>query len=180
MPSKLFETVRIPRGRIGVLIGTEGKVKRKLEKIAGVLIEVNGETGEVGIEGGKSTANFYDAVNVVKAIGRGFSPKNAFALFGEETLLEIIRVPDIVGGSEKAIHTKKARVIGTDGRARESIENATGAKICVLGKTIALIGDHEEVGLARKAIEMLLTGSTHRKAMDFLNRERVGREKFTI
>ena len=180
MPSELFETVRIPKERIGVLIGAEGKVKRKLEKLAGVLIEVDGETGEVGIEGGENTANFYDAVNVVKAIGRGFSPENAFALLGEEMLLEVIKVSDVVGGSEKAIQTKKARVIGTGGKAREAIENATGAKISVLGKTISIIGDHESVGLARKGVEMLLAGATHKKAMDFVNRERKGMEKFTL
>jgi len=180
-PAKgLFETVRIPKERIGVLIGSEGKVKRRLEKLAGVVIEVDSETGDVEIEGKENTANFYDAVNAVKAIGRGFSPENAFALLGEEMLLEIIKVSDVVGGSEKAIQTKKARVIGTGGRAREAIENATGAKISVLGKTVAIIGNPESVGLARKGVEMLLSGSTHKKAMDFLNRERKGMEKFTL
>lgn len=176
----LFEIVRIPRERIGVLVGSEGKVKRKLEKLAGVAIEIDSETGDVEIEGKENTANFYDAVNVVKAIGRGFSPENAFALLGEEMLLEIIKVSDITGGSEKAIQTKKARVIGTGGKARDAIENATGTKISVFGKTIAIIGGPESVDLARKGVEMLLAGATHKKAMDFLNRERKGMEKFTL
>ncbi len=180
MLSELFETVKIPKERIGVLIGTEGKTKRKLEKLAGIVLEVDSKTGNIGIQGKENAANFYDSVSVVKAIGRGFSPKAAFALFDENTLLEIIKISDIVGGSEKAIHTKKARIIGTEGRAREAIENATGAKISVFGKTIAIIGKYEEVELARKAIEMLLQGAQHKKTMDFLRKEKAGMEKFTI
>ncbi len=180
MPGELFETVKIPKERIGVLIGTKGKVKRKLEKLAGVELEVDSKTGNIGIQGSENAANFYDSVNVVKAIGRGFSPEAAFALFDENMLLDIIKIGDIVSGSEKAIHTKKARIIGTEGRAREAIENATGAKISVFGKTISIIGDHEAVELARKAVEMLLQGAQHKKAMEFLRKEKAGMEKFTI
>jgi len=180
LPSELFETVKIPKERIGVLIGTKGKIKRKLEKLAGVELEVDSETGSIGIQSRENAGNFYDAVNVVKAIGRGFSPKASFALFDENTLLDIIKISDIVGGSEKAIHTKKARIIGTEGRARTAIENATGAKISVFGKTIAIIGDYKEVELARKAVEMLLQGAQHKKAMEFLRKEKEGIEKFTI
>ena len=180
MPSELFETVKIPKERIGVLIGTQGKTKRKLEKLAGIVLEVDSETGTIGIQGKENAANFYDSVSVIKAIGRGFSPEAAFALFDENTLLEIIKISDIVGGSEKAIHTKKARIIGTEGRAREAIENATDVKISVFGKTVAIIGDYESVELARKVIEMLLQGAQHKKAMEFLRKEKAGMEKFTI
>ena len=100
LPGKLFETVKIPRERIGALIGTKGKTKRKLEKLAGVELKVDSETGIIGIQGSENAANFYDSVSVVKAIGRGFSPETAFALFDENTLLD--ELEKLVRGREFA------------------------------------------------------------------------------
>jgi len=180
LPSELFESVKIPKERVGALIGTEGKVKRKLEKLTETVVEVDSETGLVEIEAKGNSANFFDAVSIVKAVGRGFSPENAFLLLGENTLLDVIKVPDIVGHGEKTLKTKRGRVIGREGLARESIEKATGAKISVFGKTVAIIGDHNSVELARKAIEMLLEGANHKKVLTFLNRERQEQEKFSI
>jgi len=180
LPSELFETIRIPKERIGALIGTEGKTKRKLEKLTGTRIEVDSETGTIEVESKGNSANFLDAVNAIKAIGRGFTPEKALELLGEKTLLDIIKISDLVGGSEKTIKTKRARVIGTKGLAREAIEKATGAKISVQGKTVAIIGEPGEIELAREAVEMLLEGANHKKVMDYLKKEQQQREKFTI
>lgn len=180
MPFGLFESVKIPKERIGVLIGSEGKVKRRLEKLTETVIEVDSEQGSVDIEGKGNGANFHDAVNVVRAIGRGFSPENAFCLLGNEMLLDIIKVSDLVGGGEKTLRTKKARVIGTNGNAREQIEKGTGAKISVFGKTISIIGNPGELELAREAVEMLLSGSKHEKVLEYLRKQREERTRFTI
>jgi len=180
LPNELFESIKIPKERIGVLIGPDGKIKRKLEKLTETTIKVDSETGLVDIEGRGNSANFYDTVNVVKAIGRGFSPENAFALVGEEMILDIIKVSDIVGGGEKTLKTKRGRIIGTHGLARESIEKATDTKISVLGKTVAIIGKPNDLELARKAIEMLLDGARHKTVMDFLQKARSEETRFTI
>jgi len=180
LPSELFETVKIPKERIGALIGSSGKVKRKLEKLTETVIAVDSEGGIVDIEGKGNSANFYDAVSVIKAIGRGFSPENAFSLIDEETILDVIKVSDFVGGSEKTLKTKRGRVIGKQGTARDQIEKETDAKISVFGKTIAIIGKPESVELARKAIEMLLSGSKHQTVMNFLRKEAMEQTKFTI
>jgi len=180
LPSSLFESVKIPRERIGALIGAAGKIKQKLEKLADVVIGVDSKTGVIDIEGRGNSANFLDAVNVVRAIGRGFSPENAFLLLGEEQLLDVIKVSDLIGGGEKSLKTKKGRVIGRKGLAREEIEKATGAKISVFGKTISIIGSPEAVEIARKAIEMLLEGAKHKTVIAYLKREQTEKTKFSI
>ena len=180
MPFELFETVRIPKDRIGALLGQKGKAKKKLEKKAGVAISVDSDSGIVDVEGNEKSTAFFDAVNAVKAIGRGFSPENAFLLFGGENVLEIIKMPDIVKGGEKTLQTKRGRIIGRQGLAREAMEKATGTKISVFGKTVSIIGKVEDVQIARKAVEMLLLGARHQKAMDFLRRETIEREEFRL
>jgi ribosomal RNA assembly protein len=50
------------------------------------------------------------------------------------------------------------------------IEEKTGTKICVHGKTISIIGKWENLQVARKAIEMLLEGKMHSSVQRFLER----------
>lgn len=180
MPSELFESIKIPKERLGVLIGPEGKVKRKLEKLTNVVIQVDSKTGTVDIEGKQNIENFYEAVNVVKAIGRGFSPEKAFELIGQDNLLEVINVRDIIGKGEKVLQTKRGRIIGREGQARETIEKATNTKISIFGKTVAIIGLAENVETARKAIEMLLEGAKHKTVANFLQKEKRETRKFSI
>ena len=179
MPSELFESIKIPKERLGVLIGPEGKVKRKLEKLANVVIQVDSGTGTVDIEG-KQNGNFYEAVNVVKAIGRGFSPEKAFELIGQDNLLQVINVRDIIGKGEKTLQTKRGRIIGREGQARETIEKATNTKISIFGKTVAIIGSAKDVETAKKAIEMLLEGAKHKTVANFLQKEKRETRKFSI
>src|ERR671919_613602 len=44
-------TVKIPKERIGVLIGKSGKVKQQIEERCGVKIEIDSETGDTMIIG---------------------------------------------------------------------------------------------------------------------------------
>ena len=181
MPSELFETIKIPKERLAVLIGKEGKIKRKLERLASVKINVDSKTGDIEVEGLDTNAeNFYNAVNAVKAVGRGFSPENAFLLIGGSHILDIMKVSDITGGSERAMTVKKGRVIGKQGSARERIEKETGTKISVQGKTIAILGESESIETARKAVEMLLQGANHKTIFKFLEREHLQERKFSI
>ncbi len=181
MPSELVELVKIPKERVGALIGPGGKTKQKLQQLAGVKISVDSETGEVELQGKPESAeNFYNAANVVKAIGRGFSPQNALLLLEQDYLLDVIKVSDIVSGGEKTIKTRKGRVIGRHGKAREIIERETDSKIVVLGKTVAIIARPEEMQTARKAVEMLLEGAEHSTIYKLLQRKRSEEKKFSI
>ncbi len=181
MPSELFESVKIARERVAVLIGKGGKTKQKLERLTGTKISVDSATGDVELQGKEEGAeNFYNAVNVVKAVGRGFSPENAFLLLDPEYLLDVIKISDVSSGSESAITVKKGRVIGKHGYARERIERETESRIAVHGKTVAVIGKPESIEIARKAIEMLLQGAEHSTIFRFLQRRRIGETKFSI
>ena len=46
--------VKIPKERIGVLIGKGGKVKQQIEERCGVKIEIDSETGDTMIIGNSS------------------------------------------------------------------------------------------------------------------------------
>jgi ribosomal RNA assembly protein len=161
------EYLKIPKERIAVLIGKNGETRKELEKLTKTKIEIDSKTGEVDIQGEKAI-DFYISLNIIKAIGRGFSPEHAFLLKEEDYFLEIMDLKEIVGKNDKLIQQKKGRVIGKKGKTRKDIEEKTDSFVSVYGKTISLIGKQESIKKARKAIEMLLEGASHSTAESFL------------
>lgn len=161
--------VKIPLDRVGVLIGKEGETKNRIESY-GVKIEVNSSIGEVKIES-EDKIREMEAENVVVAIGRGFSPEKAILLFNEDYYLEILDIRDWVGKKENHIKRLAGRVIGKNGRAREIIEELSGAYVSVYGHTVGIIGKIENLQIAKKAVEMLLDGANHSTVYRFLEEE---------
>jgi len=163
------EIVRIPHERIAVVIGKGGKIRAEIGKKTGTRLNVDSETGEVEITTKNPDERFIRAMSIVKAIGRGFSPEHAYRLLENDCFLYVVEL-DEIAKSEKQMARKKGRIIGKQGRAREEIEEDTGALISVYGKTIAIIGNDEEIERARKSIDMLLEGASHEKVFDFLKK----------
>jgi ribosomal RNA assembly protein len=155
--------IRIPVDRVGALIGKSGRVKSQIEKSCFVKITIDSETGEIEItsDGTINQIQPFKAVEIVTAIGRGFSPQNAMKLLSEENLLHVIDLRDFAGKSPQQIERIKGRIIGEGGRARENMENLTNTSICVYGKTVSIIGETMQIKLAISAISSISTGSKH-------------------
>ena len=162
---------KIAGNRIGVLIGKGGATKRAIEEQTQSALTIDSEEGLVTVEG-EDPVQVLLAGSVVQAIGRGFSPENAFALLQDEDL--VFEQIDLGGmtDSQRQLDRIRGRVIGRDGKAREQIEHMTGTHLSVQGKTVALIGLPEQVKDARTAIEMLLRGVPHESVFTFLDRKR--------
>jgi ribosomal RNA assembly protein len=168
--------VKIPRERIGALVGPNGRVKEVIEKKLLVGLEVDSETGDIKIVLTPTTQDpslLFRAKEVITAIGRGFSPERAFRLIeDDEAVLEVIDLREIVGKSQSDMKRLKGRIIGKDGKTRKIIEELAEASVSVFGHTISIIGDMEQAGVAREAIQMFLRGSQHRTVYRFLHRKR--------
>jgi ribosomal RNA assembly protein len=164
-------TIKIPKERIGALIGKGGRVKQQIEKRCGVKIEIDSETGDTMIMDNKSADHLeaFRAVEAITAISRGFSPDRAYRLFDDDELIfQQIDLRDYTGKSPNALERIKGRVIGEGGKARRMIEELSGAYISVYGHTVCLIGDFREVKLATDAIAMLAKGSMHKTVYNML------------
>ncbi len=148
----MLELTNIPEERKAVLIGREGRAKREIENKTGTKITVR---DDIEIRG--EPLNIMKAREIIRAIGRGFSPGHALRLLDEDFRLSVIPVK----GSPKRMKRLLSRVIGRRGLARERIEELTGCCISVYGKTISIIGTWEETEKARKAVEEILEGKQH-------------------
>jgi ribosomal RNA assembly protein len=168
------EYLKIPRERVGVVIGKNGITKDEIENLTKTEIIVDSEAGTVAISPTEETEDplsVWKARYIVKAIGRGFNPEISVKLMGDETILEIINLPDYVGKSKKAILRQKARIIGKEGRTKDIITDMTGVDISIYGKTVSIIGDMEQIHIAKEAVEMILNGVRHKTVYAFLERK---------
>ena len=155
--------IRIPIERIGVIIGKSGNTKRQIEKKCNVDLSIDSETGEVMITSDKIDGDIspFKAVELVSAIGRGFSPENSLRLLRGENSLHVIDLREFGGKSSDQIERIKGRIIGEHGTARLNMENLTGAKISVYGRTVGIIGEPNQLRSAVDAISSLSSGSMH-------------------
>lgn len=173
-----FERVlKVPSERVGVLIGKGGETKKNLEKMCGVELVIDGKSGEIIVK--TSAIDDSDplrAVNIIEAVGRGFSPQRAIKLMESDTVLEIMDLRDYGGKSENALERIRGRIIGLHGKSRRVIEELTGCYISVFGRTVAVIGNMTDAKLAKDAITMLAEGSTHKSVYQMLQRERTKRK----
>jgi len=165
--------LRIPRERVAILIGTEGKVKRRIEGATGVSMAIDSEAGEVTIDHDRADPLLaLKAQDIVKAIGRGFSPGRALVLLSDEAYLEMIDIRDYAGKNPGRIRELKGRVIGRSGRTRQLIEEYTDVELSVYGNTIAIIGHIDAMDSAKHALDMLLCGARHGSVYKYLEKRR--------
>ena len=168
--------VKVPRERIGALIGPDGRVKENVEAKLSVELQIDSQTGDVTITLSPTAEDpsvLFRAKEVIIAIGRGFSPERAFKLLYDDTaVLKIIDLREIVGKSPSEMKRLKGRIIGREGKTRRIIEELTDANISIRGHTISIIGDADQAEVASEAIQMLIRGSQHRTVYGYLHRKR--------
>jgi ribosomal RNA assembly protein len=168
--------IKIPRERIGALVGPKGTVKQVIENKLSVQLEVDSENGSIQIMVPKNVRDptvLFRAKEVVAAVGRGFSPDHAFRLLNDdEILFEVIDLRETIGRSPSDLKRLKGRVIGKEGKTRRIIEELSEANISVYGHTISIIGYPDQTSIAREAIKMLIRGSLHGTVYRFLHKKR--------
>ncbi len=170
-----MRSIRIPADRVGTLIGKKGEVKRTLQKISGIKMDIDAEEGEVVLHDDVELEDPYKALqlmDVVRAVGRGFNPEKAMRLFEDDEYLEVIDLKEAVGDRSSQVARVRGRLIGKDGKTRRIIEELTGCDMTIYGNTVALIGNSVSLPVAKHAVEMILQGSEHATVYHYLEGQR--------
>ena len=166
--------IKIPRDRIGVLIGHDGEVKKEIERRSKIKLTIDSRLGEIQID----DTNVSDPLlplkieSIIRAIGRGFSPDHAFILFNDDAYFLIFDLREYVGKRDAHIRRVKARIIGRDGKTKHIIEQMTDSMVSVYGHTISVITTVEYLDIIKTAIEMLIRGNKHYTVYRYLERKR--------
>ena len=134
-----MQHVTIPQDRIGVLIGEGGETMRAIEDRAEVRLDIDSESGSVAVESVGDPVTGMIAPDIVRAVGRGFSPEQALTLLDDDLRrFELIDV-DAATRNQKDLQRQKGRLIGENGRTRELMEELTGAVVVIYGAPSRII-----------------------------------------
>lgn len=168
-------SVRLPMDRVGVLIGVKGATRRSLEEAANVKLDIDSHSGDVNIQWKPEDTDPVQMMklpNIIRAIGRGMSPKKAIKLLDDEVYFQMYDMRDWVGKQYLQQKRMRARLIGSEGKIRKFIESNSGCEMAVYGSTVVLIGDEEGLPLASNAVERILRGAEHSTVVKGMERER--------
>ncbi len=169
-----MQYVRIPRERISILVGKNGSVKRKIEKMTGVHLKIDSEEGTVDIDEGKAEDPIYSLKvrDLVRAIGRGFNPEAAMEIVTKDMFFSLVDIRDYTGKKPKRIREMKGRIIGKEGKTKRIIQDLAGCSLCIYGHTVGIIAELDGMEIARTAVDMVLSGSRHASVYGYLERKR--------
>ena len=166
-----MQHVKVPQDRIGVLIGEGGETMREIERRAEVRLDIDSESGSVAVDTVGDPVTGLVAPDIVRAVGRGFTPETALSLLDDDLrMFELIDLADQTR-NKNDLQRQKGRLIGENGRTRELMEELTGAEVVIYGSTLGIIGQPEEVEAVRRATKMILDGAPHGAVYSVLERK---------
>jgi len=165
--------LKIPMERVGVLIGHNGEIKKDLEERSGIKIDIDSKQGEVVIDehNVKDPLLVLKIENIIRAIGRGFSPEHAMRLLDDDADFYVFDIYDYVRKKESHVRRLKSRVIGRKGKTKRVLEELTDSNISIYGHTVSVIAAITSMNVIKKAIDMLLCGIRHATVYRFVESE---------
>ena len=130
------EEFAIPKDRVAVVIGPNGGTRKTIEKETQARVKIDSKNGDVEIEA-EDAVQVLKSANIVRAIGRGFSPEHAMRLADDEYCLEIINLTEFWENTTRRFsqrnHWKKGAIC-------PQIEKDTQTFISVYGKQSPSLG----------------------------------------
>ncbi|MBI1973219.1 RNA-processing protein [Candidatus Micrarchaeota archaeon] len=163
------DLVLVPKDRIAVVIGKRGETRREIEKLCGIKLSVDSESGEVNITRrlDADPIRALGAQTIIKAIAAGFAPHKAYKLLNENIFVDQIDLKEFGDASERV----RARLIGRKGYARKYISKLAGCEIVIGQRFVSFIGEPERVGLAKQCMVKLAEGLPHAPVYKVLERK---------
>ncbi len=161
--------------RLGIIIGRNGVNKRRVEETFNVKVEVDSARGLVFVEPreGATMYNVFRAKKAIEALALGFPLEDVLLLADDVYDFEVLDLSEVARNQSDLMRIK-ARIIGSEGKFKKTLEEIVGVRVVVGDKVVGLIGDFEQLRLAKEAISRLVGGQSHQTVIKFLERESFG------
>ena len=151
-----------------ILVGSIARIRKAVPRIESrIKINFTFGTDRVNIEGNE--LNEFLVEKIVGAIDFGFHVEDALLLQSEDFVLEFIKVKEHT--RRKNLKDVRSRIIGTRGKAKNTIETLTGATIVIQENTVGIIVDSEHLDFTIQAIESLIQGAKHGNVFAYLEKQ---------
>nr|XP_027200354.1 RNA-binding protein pno1-like [Dermatophagoides pteronyssinus] len=120
------------------------------------------------------------AVEYLNAFLAGFAVQDCVAILRlRDIYLQSFKVTDVKNLKRDHLKRAIARIVGTKGRTKNSIQHSTKTRLLIADKTIHLLGSHENIALARDSICSLILGAepskvhTHLSVVNRIMKEKI-------
>ncbi|MFA5060839.1 MAG: hypothetical protein WC494_00805 [Candidatus Pacearchaeota archaeon] len=151
-----------------VIIEGMRKIKKAVPIIESKLkVKISFGKDRISIVG--SELNEFLVEEIVRAVDFGFHIDDALLLKSEDFVLEFIDIKEHT--RRKNLKDVRARIIGTNGKARKTLENLTGAVIVIKSNRVGVIVDSTHLDTTIQAIESLIQGSKHGNVFSYLEKQ---------
>ena len=158
-----------------VIVQNMNKVKRAVPAIeSSVKVKIGFGKDFVSLKG--SELNEYLVEQIVIAVDFGFNVDDALLLKDDKFILEFIDVKSHT--RRKNLRDVRARLIGTGGKARKTIEKLTGSVIVIHDNRVGLITDAIHLDAVVQGIESLIQGAKHGNVFAYLEKQNISRNRF--
>ncbi len=148
------------------IIGKKGKKIKRIKKELGIEVKIN---ENLEIEKKKCKLNDFELQNIFDALAMGFDVDTALKL--RNFNYDFCKI-DLKGLRESRRRVIKGRILGKEGKIKEVIEDNTDCKVKIFKNKIGVIGETENVEVAKRAIEMLIRGKSFHAVKRWLEREK--------
>ncbi len=144
------------------------KIKKAIPLIESkIKIKISLYRGSISIEGSELIE--YLVEKVIHAVDFGFDAEDALLLLKEDFVLEFVNIKEHT--HRKNLTDIRARLIGTGGRVKRTIEELTGGIIVLNANTVGVIVDNEHLSQAIQGIISLVQGSKHGNVFSYLEKQ---------
>jgi len=151
------------------------KIKKAVPEIEKkVKVKISFRKGSVAIKGNE--LNEFLVEQIIRAVDFGFYVDDALLLTNENFVFEFISIKE--NTRRKNLGDVRSRVIGTDGKAKRTIEKLTGCIIVINENTVGIIVDSIHLDSVVQALESLIRGAKHGNVFAYLEKQNISRRKF--
>ena len=150
------------------------KIRKAVPRIEGK-VKIKFSFGKSWIVINGTELNEFLVEKIILAVDFGFDVEDALLLINEDFTLEFIDIKEHT--NRKNLKDIRARVIGTDGKARKTIEKLTGSVIVVNDNSVGVIVDSAHLEAVTQGLESLIHGAKHGNVLSYLEKQGSGRLK---
>ena len=126
-----------------------------------------GKGGQIFILGEEFNAFLVD--KILRAVDFGFDIEDAMLLRDDNFILEFVNMKEHT--RRKNLEDVRARMIGTDGKAKRTIEELSGCVIAISGNQVGVIVNADHLDSVIQAIISLVQGAKHGNVFAYLEKQ---------
>lgn len=157
-----------------ILISSPEKIKKALPKIK-AKIDIHADLKRTYVVINGQEFNEVIVEKIIQALDFGFEFDDAMMLLKDDRDLSYVNVKEHT--HRKNLAEIRARIIGTDGKAKQTIQTLTDSAIVIHNNVVGIIADTQHMPYTIQGIISLIQGAKHGNVFSYIERQNANLRK---